>query len=198
MRLGFIGAGALAQAFARRALEAGHEAVLSNGGDPRSLADVVERLGDRAHAGTRFQAAEAETVILAVPGERVPLALAGLHDWGGRTLVDATNHVTVPSPPLPGQLSSSELVAELAEGAKVVKALNTLRASVLASAPEPYPGIRHVLFVSGDDVPSKESFRALLEAIGYATIDLGGLAEGSRMQQFPGGPLAAVSLLRAG
>ncbi len=113
--------------------------------------------------------------MLAVPGEQVPLALSGgLHDWGGRTLVDATNHVMLPSPPLPGQLSSSELVAELAEGAKLVKALNTLVASVLASDPEPYPGIRRLLFVCGDDVPSKETFRALLEQIGYATIDLGG------------------------
>ena len=137
-------------------------------------------------------------MILAVPGEQVPSALAGLNDWGGRTLVDATNHVAVPSPPLPGQLSSSELVAGMADGAKVVKALNTLRANVLASDPEPYPGIRCVLFVCGDDVPSKDAFRALLENVGYATIDLGGLADGSRVLQVPGGPLATVSLLRVG
>lgn len=198
MRLGFIGAGQLAQAFAFRAIAAGHHVLLSNSRGPQSLAATVDRLGSHVCAGTTYQAAEEETVVLAVPGAQVPLALSGLHDWEGRTLVDATNHVTVPSPPLPGQLSSSELIAEMAPGAKVVKALNTVLASVLASDPEPYPKSRRVLFVSGDDVPSKEAFRALLEDIGYATIDLGGLADGSRLQQVPGGPLAGVTLLRMG
>lgn len=197
MRLGIIGAGRLAQAFAVRAIASGHDVVLSNSRGPHTLGDTVDRLGPQAHAATVFQAAGEDTVVLAVRGDDVRLALSDLGDWEQRTLVDATNHVSIPSPPLPGVLSSSELVADLAPGAHVVKALNTLFAPTLIEDPEPYPGARRVLFVCGDDLPSKEAFRALLEQMRFATVDLGGLAEGSRMQQFPGGPLAALNLLRS-
>jgi predicted dinucleotide-binding enzyme len=195
MRIGVIGAGQLAQAFAIRVLASGHEVVLSNDRGPDTLGDLVHALGQGAHAGTRYQAAGEDTVVLAVPGERTVDALSGLPDWEGRTLVDATNHLSA-STPLPGVMSTSELVAELAPGAKVVKALNTLLAPVLALDPEPAPGMHRVVFVCGDDLPSKDAFRAFLEQLRFATIDLGGLAEGSRLQQFPGGTLAGSNLLR--
>jgi predicted dinucleotide-binding enzyme len=87
------------------------------------------------------------------------------------------------------------MVAELAPGANVIKSLNTVFASRLAE--DPIKGdARRVVFVSGDDLPSKESFRALLESLGFASLDLGGLAEGSRLQQVPGGAFAGADLLR--
>lgn len=195
MRIGVIGAGQLAQAFAIRAIASGHEVVLSSSRGPDNLSDVLHALGPAASAGTRYQAAGEDTVVLAVPGERTAAALSGLPDWEGRTLVDATNHLSAPTL-LPGVMSTSELVSELAQGAKVVKALNTLIAPVLALDPEPAPRMRRVLFVCGDDLPSKDAFRAFLEQLRFATIDLGGLADGSRLQQFPGGALAGADLLR--
>jgi predicted dinucleotide-binding enzyme len=51
-----------------------------------------------------------------------------------------------------------------------------------------------VLFVSGDDLASKQTVQQLITELGYAAIDLGGLDEGGRMQQ-PGGPLAGRDLL---
>jgi predicted dinucleotide-binding enzyme len=195
MTLGFIGAGQLAQAFAFRAIAAGLSVTLSNSRGPSSLAEIVSRLGPKARAGTTLEAASSDTVVLAVPGEMVGLALATLRPWDGQTLVDATNHQSQPDP-LPGVLSSSEMIAELARGANVVKALNTVNARTLAEDPEPHAGLRRLLFACGDDIPSKDAFRGLLEQLGYATIDLGGLAEGSRLQQYPGGALAAVDLLR--
>ena len=196
MRIGILGAGQLATAFAHRALAAGHEVVLSSRRGATPLDNTVRALGDGAHAGTPYQASQEETVVLAVPGPAVEIALASAGPWDGRTLVDATNHLSAPSPLLPGELSTSECVAERAPGAHVVKALNTLLAHVLASRPRLPDGSRRVLFVSGDDLPSKDAFRGLLENMGYATIDLGGLAGGSRLQQFPGGALAGVNLLR--
>lgn len=195
MRLGIIGAGHLAQAIATRVIAAGHDVVLSNSRGPASLSDLIGRLGEAAIAGSTYQAAQEDTVVLAVPAEQVGHALAGLAEWDGRTLVDATNHFFVPSL-LPGDISTSEAIAELAPGAHVIKALNTIPATVLVENPSPTPGLRRVLFVSGDDVPSKETFRSFLENLGYSTIDLGGLAEGSRLQQMPGGPLTALNLLR--
>ena len=40
-----------------------------------------------------------------------------------------------------------------------------------------------------------ESLAALVR---FATVDLGGLASGGRLQQFPGGPLPALNLIKVG
>lgn len=194
MRLGVIGAGRLAQAVAGLVVASGHTVVLSNSRGPSSLSSVTGRLGPCVFAGTTIQAAAEETVVLAVPSKAVPAAVQGLPEWGGRTLVDATNDLHGYAL-LPGVLSSSEIVAEMVPGAHVVKAFNTLPAALLASAPSPGPGVHRVQFVCGDDVPSKCTFRGFLEDLGFSTVDLGGLAEGSRLQQIPGGALAALNLL---
>jgi predicted dinucleotide-binding enzyme len=52
-----------------------------------------------------------------------------------------------------------------------------------------------VVFVSGNDKPAKNELAAILKDIGFATIDLGSLHDGGRMQQ-AGGPLAGLNLLR--
>ncbi|MGO4299414.1 NADPH-dependent F420 reductase [Leifsonia sp. RAF41] len=195
MRIGVIGAGTLAQAFAVRALAAGHAVTLSGSHRAESLSRVVASLGELARAGTKYEAAEEEIVVLAVPHSQVPVALADLGNWEGRTLVDATNDLSQRAPLWPGVLSSSELVAEMARGAHVIKALNTLIADTLARDPRPSPGYRRVLFLSGDDVPSKAALQSLLAQMGFAPIDLGGLAESARLQQVPGGLLAGLDLI---
>ncbi|WP_374007530.1 NADPH-dependent F420 reductase [Leifsonia sp. LS-T14] len=195
MRIGVIGAGMLAQAFAVRALDAGHAVTLSGSHGPERLSHVVASLGELARAGTKYEAAEEDIVVLAVPHSHVPVALADLGDWDGRTLVDATNELSQRAPLWPGVLSSSELVAELARGAHVIKALNTVPARTLADDPRAVPGYRRVLFLSGDDVPSKAALQSLLAQMGFAPIDLGGLAESARLQQVPGGMLAGLDLM---
>jgi len=52
MRIGMIGAGAVARAVAREALARGHEIVLSSRGGPDALADKVSELGRGASAAT--------------------------------------------------------------------------------------------------------------------------------------------------
>ena len=194
MLVGVLGAGAVGTAFASRLVAGGHQVVLSNSRGPESLADKVRALGPGASAGTLAEAARAELVVLAVPGDRVADALAGLPDWGGRVLVDATNDFTAP-PLVPGATTSSEKVAGLAPGARVIKALNHLFASNLGADPRRPEGNR-VLFFSGDDDAAKKEFGELLSGLGYAPVDLGRLAEGGRLHQFPGGPLTGMDLVR--
>jgi predicted dinucleotide-binding enzyme len=50
------------------------------------------------------------------------------------------------------------------------------------------------LFVSGDDVPSKQTVAGLITELGFAAIDLGSLESGGRLQQ-AGGPLAGHDFL---
>ena len=199
MRVGFIGAGGIGQALAGHVAKAGYEVIVSNSRGPESLAGVVTQLGGLTRAGTRQEAAQADVVVLAVQWPQVPAALSGLPPWGGRILVDATNPVIDPGlrlAELNGR-TSSEIVASLAPGARVVKAGNTLVRAMLASDPR-HAGGRRVLFMSGDDTPAKAEVGGILEKMGFATIDLGGLASGGRLQQFPGGPLPTLNLIKMG
>ena len=189
-QVGIIGAGRLGQAMARTALRAGRSVVISNSRGPESLASVVSTLGEGASAGTVDEAATADVVVLAVPWPRVPEAVEG-REWNGRIVIDATNDFE------PGDLNggtSSEVVAGLVAGARVVKAANTLGAAVLGSDPHEGDG-RGVIVVSGDDPDAKADVIALFDEAGFFTIDLGGLRRGGEIQQI-GGPLAGLNLVR--
>jgi len=72
MEIGTIGAGAFAQAFAKRALKAGHKVKLSNRRGPDSLREIVNQLGSGATAAAKEEAALCEMVLLAVPWDNVP------------------------------------------------------------------------------------------------------------------------------
>jgi predicted dinucleotide-binding enzyme len=76
-----------------------------------------------------------------------------------------------------------------------VKAFNTMFASKLAEGPRPLAGARRVLFVSGDDEGAKTTVTSLIESFGFATIDLGDLKVGGRMQQAKTAPLAGPDFL---
>ena len=198
MKIGIIGAGGIAQAVARQALGAGYEVILSNSRGPDTLKTVVHALGSGATAGTVREAAQADLVVLAVQWSNVAKALAGLSDWNGRILIDATNPTNGPPDFKLAELggkTSSQVVASLARGARVVKALNTLTAANLGADPRAGGG-RRVLFVSGDDVSAKQEVVRVLDRIGFATIDLGSLAIGGALQQFPGGPLPVHNLIK--
>jgi len=188
--VGIIGAGRLGQAMARTALRAARRVLIANSRGPESLASVVSALGDGVSAGTVDEAASAGIVVIAVPWDRVPEAVRGL-TWNSQVVIDATNDWAADN--LLGR-TSSELVADLVAGARVVKAANTLGAEVLGADPQAAGG-RRVIFVSGDEVGAKEEVIALFQDAGFAAIDLGDLATGGAMQQVHH-PLAGVNLIR--
>jgi 8-hydroxy-5-deazaflavin:NADPH oxidoreductase len=197
MILGIIGAGNIGQALARQALRAGHQAVLANSRGPDSLRGLAGELGPGATAGTTAHAADGDLVAIAVPWGAIPDAVDGI-DWTGRIVIDATNPMTVANGDLEavdlGDRTSSEVVGGLVRGARLVKGANTLPAAVLAADPRENGG-RRVLTLAGDDDDAKTSVAAFFDGAGFATIDLGGLVTGGRLQQPPAGVFAARNLV---
>ncbi len=195
--IGIIGAGAIGQALAKQGVRAGLKVTLSNSRGPESLTDIVGALGPNARAGSVRDAAAADIVVLSVNWAQLPSALAGLPSWDGRIVIDATNPVIQPGFQLAelGGRNSSEVVTDMLPGARLVKSFNTLLSAVLASDPQQAGGKR-VVFLSGDDAPAKSTVEQLIDRLGFASIDLGSLAVGGKLQQFPGGPLPAVNLIK--
>jgi 8-hydroxy-5-deazaflavin:NADPH oxidoreductase len=203
MKVGFIGAGNVTRTFGRHLINAGHSIVVSNSRGPETLAEFVADLGPRAIAGTKQQAAECDIVILATHWVKVPEALKGI-DWRGRILIDATNAHMDPKPDislagvtrsraalkLTGR-TSSELVAEMAVGARLVKSISNMP---MAWIQDFSPNKPHtVIFTSGDDTEAKQLVIDLINSTGLVAIDLGSLAIGGAMHEV-GAPLSGLDL----
>jgi predicted dinucleotide-binding enzyme len=201
MRIGFIGAGTLTKTFGRHLINAGHEIVVSNSRGPETLAGLVADLGPGATAGTKKQAAESDVVILATNWVNVPEALKDV-DWHGRILIDATNAHMDLKPDISREgvnrsiaalngPTSSEMVAELAVGAKLVKSISNMPMAWIQDFSSHKP--KTVIFTSGNDGEAKKIVINLIDSIGFVAIDLGSLANGGAMHQV-GAPLSGLDL----
>lgn len=201
MKIGFIGAGRVATTIGRHLIGAGHEVVLSSSREPEALAGPVADLGPAASAGSRLDAAECDVVILATTWADAAEALKGI-DWRGRILVDATNAHMGEKPDVSATAvarsvaalegrTSSEIIAEMAPGARLVKSISNMPMAWIQDFSPQKP--KTVLFVSGDDQNAKALVVELVNSTGLVALDLGSLADGGAMQQL-GGPLSAVEL----
>lgn len=197
MTIGIIGAGAIGAAFARRLAQANIPAILSNSRGPDSLADIIADIGGPVRAGTRDEAAAQDLVLVAVNWSKLPTALGGLPDFGGRIVIDANNPIEPPTfePIDLGGRLSTEVFADHAPGARVVKAFNHLPAKLLAEDPRAAGG-RRVLFLAGSDTPAKAEVAALIDKLGFFGVDLGLLKEGGQAINIPGGALPILNLVR--
>ncbi|QIB34548.1 NADPH-dependent F420 reductase [Ancylobacter pratisalsi] len=197
--IGIIGAGQIGRAIATALARHDITATLANSRGPESLTNIVAEIGASITAGTREEAAARDILLVAVNWSKLPAALAGLPDFGGRIVVDANNAIEAPlfRPVDLGSRSSSEVFTEMVPGARVVKAFNHLQPDLVAGDPASDGG-RRVLFYSGEDARAKAEVGALIERLGFFGIDLGPLALGSRLVQFPGGPLPALNLVKIG
>jgi hypothetical protein len=120
---------------------------------------------------------------------KVPEALKGI-DWRGRILIDATNAhmdakpdislagVTRSRAALKGR-RSSEIVAEMAVGARVVKSISNMPMAWIQDFSPNKP--RTVIFTSGDDAEAKKLVIELINSTRLVAIDLGSLAKGDAM-----------------
>jgi len=193
--IGIIGAGNIAKAVATHLLHSGFNVTISNSRTPDTLKDTIAQLGNGAKAVTMTEVAEADMVILALPWLQVN-QLKGITNWKNKIVIDATNHFINANFQLAdlGDLSSSEVVLSHLPGARLVKAFNTLYYKILEESPKVDNGSR-VLFVSGDDNEATLEVSELITDLGFAPVDLGSLAVGSKLQQ-PRGPLSSLNIIK--
>ncbi len=191
MDIGIIGAGQVGGTLAAQLTALGHSVVIANSRGPASLADVATRTG--ATAGTVQQAVAGKAVVIVTVTEKaIPDLPAGLFAAAaaGTVVVDTGNYY----PDRDGHLA--EIEAGLPEsrwverhlGRPVVKAFNTIQSGPLAARPRPKGASDRVaLPVAGDDAAAKAVVLALVEAIGFDALDVGGLDDSWRQQ--PGTPV---------
>ncbi|HEX7858485.1 MAG TPA: NAD(P)-binding domain-containing protein [Sphingobium sp.] len=196
MTYAIIGSGAIGTALARQFARKAVPVFVANSRGPASVVPLAEELGPSIQPVDLAIALAADIVILAVPFAAVADAVASVTNWSGRIVIDATNAINFAdfSPAELGGRPSSDIIADLLPGARLVKAFNTLPAAVLASVPDGEGGHRTV-FVSSNDPEAAGTFAALAEKLGYAPINLGRIDEGGRLAQF-GGPLTVHSLMK--
>ena len=204
MRICILGTGMVAQTLGGKLLELGHEVTFGTRDVAATLAradpDPYGRPGfgvwlqqhPGARAATFANAAQsAELVINATSGAGSLPALeqAGEANIGGKILMDVSNPLDF-SRGMPPTLSVcntdslGEQIQRAHPGARVVKTLNTVTASLMID-PDQLAGGEHSLFVSGNDAEAKAEVARLLAAwFGWKhVIDLGDIttARGTEM-----------------
>jgi predicted dinucleotide-binding enzyme len=195
MKYAIIGSGAIGTAIARQFARQGLPVQVANTRGPASLDALAAELGPAIVPAELKDALGADIVFLAVPFDAVAVLLKDAPAWNNRIIVDTTNAINFSdfSPADLGGRPSSDIVAEAAPGARVVKSFNTMFANILARKPDDERG-RRVLFLSGNDQAANGQVSELIERFGYAPIDLGPIAAGGLLQQF-GGPLTTHSMI---
>jgi predicted dinucleotide-binding enzyme len=195
MTYAIIGSGAIGAAISRHFDRQGLSVLMANASGKASIAARSQYLGPHVVAAELSEALKADVIFLAVPFEAAPAIFEGA-DLQGRIVVDATNALDWNDfTPLDlGGRPSTDVIAEVAIGARLVKAMNHNWARVLARDPADGKGGKHVLFMSGNEKDAKAEVFALLEGFGFQVVDLGRTDEGGLLAQF-GGPLTTLSLV---
>jgi predicted dinucleotide-binding enzyme len=159
MKIGSIGKGNVGGALTRLWQQAGHDVRAGGRDDP--VAEV---------------AGHGDVILLAVGADAVEEVLRAAGPLDGKVLIDATNDID-------GRFGSlAARVAELAPGAKVVKAFNATFASVFdaAASLDPPPD----LVFCGDDPGAKETVAGLIRDVAMTPVDVGGLDQAANVEAF--------------
>jgi predicted dinucleotide-binding enzyme len=175
MDIAVIGPGRIGGNIAERLVRAGHIVAVAFSRDPRGLAARASAIG--AHATTPADAVEAsDVVVLSVPWDAIPDALAQAGPLDGRVVVDTTNQYGRGVLPAPGQTAAAFNAARMPD-ARYTKSFNTLTSGFQRAA---RPEV--VQWICGDDPEAKEIVAGLVRDVGYTPVDLGGTADCAVME----------------
>lgn len=191
MKIGIIGSGNIGGTLGQHWAKAGHD-VLFSSRHPEDLKPLLERVG--ARVGTIIDAAGfSDVLLLAIPFGKVPEVAQQVGPLNQVILIDATN----PYPQRDGDVArqvivdssqtSTGYVAQQFLGTHTVKAFNSIYFKVLEEEAFRTGNDRIAVQICGDDPQAKQTVKQLIEGIGFAPQDLGGLSKGRLFE--PGAPL---------
>ena len=193
MRIGVIGAGHIGSAVAERLVKSGHDVAIANTRGVDGVRDVAERVGAQP-ATIEDAAGHGDVVFEAIPfGAYETLPADALK---GKVLVDASNYY----PGRDGAIDevengtpSTRLIADHLDGARVVKAFNTIMASRITDDHKPAGDPdRLAIPIAGDDDEAKRIVTQLVDDIGFDAVDAGTLEQSGRQE--PGTPVSGPAL----
>ncbi|MFC7810641.1 NADPH-dependent F420 reductase [Streptomyces olivaceus] len=198
MKIGIIGAGNIGGNLTRRLTALGHDVSVANSRGPQTLTALAEETG-ATPVPVEEAARGAEIVVVTVPLKRVRDLPSGVLDGAadGFAVIDTGNYYPQRDGRIAGIEDEGRTESRWTEGHlghPVVKAFNgTYAQDILdrhrpAGAPD-----RQALPVAGDDAAAKAKVRALIDELGFDTVDSGGIDDSWRQQ--PGTPVYG---LRAG
>jgi hypothetical protein len=179
-KVGILGSGQVGEVLAGGFLARGYE-VMRGSRSPDKLASWKASAGGKASTGTFAEAARfgdfAALVVKGVGAEEC-VALCG-DGLDGKLVLDATNPISS-EPPDHGVIryftgpndSLMERLQKKAPKARFVKCFNSVGSALMV---DPKLPSRPSMFICGDDSAAKEQTKALLDAFGWDTEDMGGV-----------------------
>ncbi|MCX4234555.1 NADPH-dependent F420 reductase [Streptomyces ortus] len=192
MKIGIIGAGNIGGNLTRRLTALGHDVYVANSRGPQTLTALAEETG-ATPVSVEEAPRGAEIVVVTIPLKAIPDLPSGLLDQAadGVTVIDTGNYY----PQRDGRiaaildegLTESRWTAQHL-GHTVVKAFNGTYAQDILDRPRPAGAAdRIALPVAADDPAAKQVVRALIDELGFDTVDSGTLDDSWRQQ--PGTPV---------
>lgn len=194
MHIGVLGTGTVGRTLAQALVDRGHEVRMgSRAAGNEKAVEWADASGPLASEGSFADAAAFGELIVNATAGTASLAVldaAGAEQLAGKVLLDVSNPLDF-SNGMPPTLSvcNDESLGEQLQRAhpevKVVKALNTVTASVMVE-PGLVPGT-HTMFMCGDDDAAKGQVRLLLEQFGWparSVLDLGNIAGARGMEMY--------------
>lgn len=190
MNISILGTGNMASGLAVLFAKAGHNVTVASR-DPSKARSVTDGLGHDIQASDLASAAAtAGIVVLAVPYEAAEEVIKAAGSLAGKVVVDITNPMTADFSGLTvgHTTSAAEEIQKLAPAAKVVKAFNTVFASVLQNGGK-IAGQPVTVFIAGDDTQARSQVAALAGSAGLKTLETGALASARYLE-----PLAGLNI----
>lgn len=171
-----IGTGNVGMALGTEFGGLGHTVVYgSRSPDSEKTQELLNKTRNASAALPADAAAQADVIVLAVPGMATESVVKGLGDLSGKIIIDATNPLVFSTNPTTvtygTDRSLGEIVQEAHPGAYVVKAFNTIGWPLMIDPPVPAP----VIPLAGDNVDAKEQVAQWVRAMGIETVDVGGI-----------------------
>lgn len=196
MKIGILGTGDLAVTLGKAWANAGHSILLTGRSADRVTA-AAEQVGATATPVDPGQFAEqADVVVVAIAWDGLTEALGLVGGprgmLAGKTVIDCTNPVDYTTGQLVAETgSAAELVAAVAAGAHVVKALH-----LFAGASWPFTGrpeASPIVAICGDDADALGRAASLIGDLGARTAVLGGLAAARQAEEAAGFVMRVVA-----